>query len=95
MRISIGVGESKLTTRTSHVRQVASKASDRWNCSTLSSLVEESDTLVNEYPTKRVNLLVDVSPNISLAVLMIAWTSKLVGVPGKVYIQCGYDKHGP
>lgn len=61
----------------------------------MSSLVEELDTSEDEHSNKGENVLVDVSPNIGLAVLMIAWTRKLVGVPDQVYIQCGHDKHGP
>jgi hypothetical protein len=66
-----------------------SNASDRWNCSTLSSLDGESDAVVKGY-LARVNLLVNVSPNIALAVLLIARTRELVGVPDEVYIQRGY-----
>lgn len=41
----------------------------------------------------RVHLLINVSSNIGLAVFMIAWTGKLVGMPDQVYIQCGHNQH--
>ena len=41
----------------------------------------------------KVHLLINVSSNIGLAVFMIAWTEKLVGMPDQVYIQCGHNQH--
>ena len=55
----------------------------------MSSLNGESETVVKVYAMK-VNPLVDESPNVVLAVLLIARTRKLVGVPDQVYIQRGH-----
>jgi hypothetical protein len=40
-----------------------------------------------------VHLLINVSPNIGLAVFLIARTRKLVGMPDQVNVQCRHNKH--
>jgi len=38
-------------------------------------------------------IVIDVSPNVDPAVLVIAGGRQLVGMPDQVYIQCGHNEH--
>jgi len=42
---------------------------------------------------ENVNLLINVSSDIDLAIFVITRTRKLVGMPDQVYIQCRHNKH--
>jgi hypothetical protein len=58
----------------------------------LLNLVDTDWIMINVGNRLKVNILINVSPNIDFAVFMIARTSKLMGMPDQVYVQCGHNE---